>query len=62
MSFIKKSFKFFCKFANLGIGMFEVCWVLPKYSGYRLWVWFRNVIGPIEIKHMVSGNQKGYTV
>jgi NTE family protein len=38
MSFIKESFKFFCKFANLGDRMFEsVGWVsLPKYSGYAM--------------------------
>jgi NTE family protein len=34
---------------------------LPKYSGYAMGYGLETIIGPIEIKHTWSPDQKGYT-
>jgi NTE family protein len=51
MSFIKESFKFFCKFANLETGCLSLLGgvTLPKYSGYAMGYGLETIIGPIEI-------------
>jgi NTE family protein len=58
MSFIKESFKFFCKFRKLGDRCLSLLWVSPKYSGYAMGYGLETIIGPIEIKHTWSPETK----